>query len=165
MSASIENATKIWTETELEALPEDGYIHEVVSGELVMSPKNNWEHGEICARLLTAMKTFADAHRLGAVWDSSSGFWMANRNCRAPDLAVEILAPSLTRRDLDERLKDFFSSGTQLAWLIDPSAQRVEICRSLIQRRLLGPDGVLDGEQVLPGFQYRVVDLFKEWEW
>ncbi|TMP99830.1 MAG: Uma2 family endonuclease [Verrucomicrobia bacterium] len=190
MSASIENAAKIWTETELEALPEDGYIHEVVSGELVMSPKNNWEHGEICARLLTAMKTFADAHRLGAVWDSSTGFWMANRNCRAPDvsfvrkerllelkrlppgffkgapdLAVEILAPSLTRRDLDERLKDFFSSGTQLAWLIDPSAQRVEICRSLIQRRLLGPDGVLDGEQVLPGFQYRVVDLFKEWEW
>ena len=38
---------KEWTEAELEALPEDGFIHEVVNGELVMSPKNNWYHGRI----------------------------------------------------------------------------------------------------------------------
>jgi hypothetical protein len=37
---------KVWTEIELETLPEDGYLHEVVNGELVMSPKNNWQHGE-----------------------------------------------------------------------------------------------------------------------
>lgn len=30
---------RVWTEAELEALPEDGYLHEVVNGELVMSPK------------------------------------------------------------------------------------------------------------------------------
>jgi len=33
------------------------------------------------------------------------------------------------------------------------------------QRRLLGPEAVLNGEQVLPGFQYPLADLFKEWEW
>ena len=68
---TIQNGKKVWTEAELEALPEDGYLHEVVGGELVMSPKNNWQHGEICARLLTALKTFADSRRLGVVWDSS----------------------------------------------------------------------------------------------
>lgn len=41
MSATVENAAKMWTETKLEALPEDGDMHEVVSGELVMSPKND----------------------------------------------------------------------------------------------------------------------------
>jgi Uma2 family endonuclease len=190
MSATVATKKRVWTEAELEALPEDGYIHEVVDGELVMSPKNNWQHGEICARLLTALKTFADQQRLGAVWDSSTGFWMANRNCRAPDvsfiarqrlrglkrsepaffeggpdLAVEIISPSNTRRDIDQRLKDFFSSGTKLAWVIDPEREMVEICRSPTQRRLVGSGANLDGEELLPGFQYAIADLFKEWEW
>jgi hypothetical protein len=29
---------KVWTEAELESLPEDGYTHEVVDGELVNTP-------------------------------------------------------------------------------------------------------------------------------
>ena len=190
MSAPVENGKKVWTEAELEVLPEDGYLHEVVDGELIMSPKNNWQHGEICARLLTALKSFADSRRLGVVWDSSTGFWMSNRNCRAPDvsfvskgrlqglnrrepgffegapdLAVEILSPSMSRREIDERLKDFFSSGTKLAWIVDPDQERVEVCHSPTQRRLLGSGGSLDGEALLPGFVYPVADLFKEWEW
>jgi Uma2 family endonuclease len=190
MSIALENKKKVWTETELEQLPEDGYLHEVVNGELVMSPKNNWLHGEICVRLLTALKTFADKHRLGAVWDSSTGFWMENMNCRAPDisfvgkdrlrglkrkeakffhgapdLAVEILSPSNTRREVDERLRDYFSSGTKLAWVIDPDRELIEICRSTTQRRLLGPGGSLEGEELLPGFQYPIADLFREWDW
>ena len=58
MNAAVEAPQKIWTEAELEALPEDGFIHEVVSGELVMSPKNDFYHGDICSELLTAMRTF-----------------------------------------------------------------------------------------------------------
>src|ERR1051325_2612467 len=134
---------KAWTEADLEALPEDGYTHEVVNGDLVISPKNNPEHGEICARLLTALRSYAQAHRLGAVWDSSTGFWMHNENCRAPDisfvakawlaglrrpmrhffqgapdLAVEVLAPANTPQEITERLKDYFASGTQITWII-----------------------------------------------
>src|SRR2546425_6343742 len=140
-------AKKEWTEAELEALPDDGYVHEVVGGELVMSPKNDFYHGEICMRLSTALSSHAMEHRLGVVLDSSTGFWMSNRNCRAPDisfvskarlrslgftrttqeffpggpdLAVEILASSNTRTEMDARLRDFFDSGTQLAWVIHP---------------------------------------------
>jgi len=190
MAEAVETGKKIWTEAELEALPEDGHIHEVVDGELVTSPKNNWQHGEICARLFIALKGFADARRLGVVWDSSTGFWMTNRNCRAPDisfvskerlrglnrrepaffegapdLAVEVLSPSMTRRELDRRLKDFFSSGARLAWVIDPDRQMVEVCHSPTQRRLVGSGALFDGEESLPGFQYPLADLFKEWEW
>ena len=192
MSAAVEAPKRIWTEAELQALPDDGYIHEVVSGELVMSPKNNWYHGRICVRLVTSLANFASEHRLGAVLDSSTGYWMHNRNCRAPDisfvpksrlaalgfkpkekrffpgapdLAVEILSPNNTRAEIDERLRDFFSSGTQLAWIIDPESESVEICRSLTQRKLLGPGAFLEGEDVLPGFRYPIANLFKEWDW
>lgn len=192
MSAALELPKKVWTEAEIEALSEDGYIHEIVNGELVMSPKNNFQHENICTRLLTAMEIFNRQRRLGVVLGSSAGFWMHNRNCRAPDisfipkdrllrtgfkpstrqffpgapdLAIEILSPNNTRAEIDERLKDFFASGTQLAWIINPDDQCVEICHSPTRRTLLGSGGVLDGEQLLPGFQYPIADLFKEWDW
>jgi Uma2 family endonuclease len=183
---------KVWTEAELEALPDDGYIHEVIDGELVMSPKNDSYHGRICAQLLIALGTFVMARKLGAVWDSSTGFWMHNRNCRAPDvsfiskerlqalgfkttdrsfipgapdLAVEVLSPNNTRKEIDERLRDFFASGTQIAWIINPDAECVEVCHALDRRKLLGSGADLDGEHLLPGFRYPIADLFKGWDW
>jgi Uma2 family endonuclease len=192
MDATAIPARKVWTETQLEALPDDGFIHEVIEGELVMSPKNNFEHGQICARLLAALVNFNQKEKLGVVLDSSTGYWMQNRNCRAPDisfipkdrlrelgftpttrrffpgapdLAVEVMSPSNSRTELNQRLRDFFSSGTQIAWVINPEAQSVEICYALDRRKLVGPGAELDGEQLLPGFRYPIGDLFKDWEW
>jgi Uma2 family endonuclease len=181
---------RIWTEEDLQALPDDGYIHELVGGELVLSPKNNFQHGDICVRLVTALNNFVRARKLGVVLDSSTGFWMQNRNCRAPDtsfiskarlrrwksppaaffkgapdLAIEIMAPSNTPQEIAERLEDFFASDTQLAWVIHPEEQFVEICHSPVQRKMLGSGAVLDGEALLPGFQYSIADLFREWDW
>lgn len=68
-------------------MPEKGFTHEVVGGELIMSPKNNWFHARICTRLIIGLGNFAREHRLGAVLDSRTGFWMFNRNCRAPDVS------------------------------------------------------------------------------
>src|SRR5438876_2969121 len=172
MKVTVEHPRKVWTEGELQSLPDDGYIHEVVNGELIMSPKNNFQHEDIGAELLTALRTYAKANRLGAVLGSNFGCWMSNRNCRAPDisfipkarlrrlgftpstrkflpgapdLAVEILSPSNTRAEIDERLKDFFASGARLAWVINPDDECAEVCHSPTECRLLGPGGVLDG--------------------
>ena len=185
-------AKKVWTEAEIQALPDDGYIHEIVNGELVMSPKNNFQHENICRRLIVELSSFNRTHKLGLVLGSSAGFWMQNQNVRAPDvsfipkerllqlgfkptekrffpgapdLAVEILSPNNIRREMDERLKDFFSSGTQLAWIIDPDLQAAEICHAPDKRRLIGSGAFLDGEHLLPGFRYPIADLFKEWDW
>src|SRR5271155_5406509 len=178
MAIGIGAERKVWTEAELQALPEEGYIHELVDGELVMSPKNNPYHGKICAELSMALCAFAKAHKLGAVWDSSTGFWMHNRNCRAPDisfvskerlqalgfksharnffpgapdLAVEILSPNNTRAEIDARLRDFFASGAQIAWIINPDTECAEVCHAPDRRKLLGPGADLDGEHLLPG--------------
>ncbi len=192
MVATPTPARKAWTEAELGALPEDGFIHEVVDGELIMSPKNDFFHGDVCSELLIAIGNFVKEHRLGAVLDSSTGFWMQNRNCRAPeisfvsrarlkavgfkrsthsffpgepDLAVEILSPNNTRLEIDARLKDFFESGTRLAWIIDLESQRVEVCYSLTRRRLVGVGGFLEGEDLLPGFRYPIASLFQPGDW
>ncbi|HEX7859249.1 MAG TPA: Uma2 family endonuclease [Verrucomicrobiae bacterium] len=190
MSAVPASQKKDWTEQELQALPDNGFDYEVVNGELVMSPKNNFQHGDICGELLMRMRVHAKAEKLGLVCDSSTGYWMNNRNCRAPDvsfiakarlvgmkrpakqffpgapdLLVEVLSPNNTRREMEERLRDFFESGAQLAWIIDPETETAEICNSLSDRRLLGPGGELDGEDVLPGFRCKLSELFAPWPW
>ena len=183
---------KTWTEADLMALPDDGFDYELVNGELVLSPKNGNLHAEIRMRLMTALFTFTKSKRSGVVWSSSTGFWMKNRNCRAPDisfvskerlkalglkrpsksffqgapdLAVEVRSPNNTRREMDERLKDFFESGTRMAWVIDPETQSVEICKSPTDRKLIGSGGMLEGGEVLPGFSYPIADLFEAWDW
>ena len=192
MIAGIEKAGKMWTEAELQAVPDDGYHHELVNGELVMSPKHNFQHEQICERLNFALESFNRTHRLGAVFGSSLGFWMADRNCRAPDvafvpkarlsqlgfkpdtktffpgapdLAIEVLSPGNTRAEMDERLADFFASGAQIVWIVHPDEQFVEVCHSRTDRRIVGPTGFLDGEHLLPGFCLPVADLFKNWDW
>jgi hypothetical protein len=48
MSAAADTSKTAWTEAEIQSLPEDGYLHEVVDGELIKSPKNDFFHGRIC---------------------------------------------------------------------------------------------------------------------
>lgn len=190
--AAVSETRKIWTEAELQAMPEEGYVHEIVNGQLVMSPKNNFQHELICQRINFALDNFNRLHRLGGVFGSSMGFWMANRNCRAPDvsfipktrllqlgfkpdtktffpgapdLAIEVISPGNTRAEIDERLDDFFTSGAHLVWIIHPNEQFVEVCHSLTERRIVASGGFLDGENLLPGFRLPVADLFKNWDW
>ena len=80
-------------------------------------------------------------------------------------MAVEILSPNNTRAEIDERLRDFFASGTQIAWIINPDTECVEVCHAPDQRKLLGSGADLDGEHLLPGFRYPIADLFKGWDW
>src|SRR2546425_13180091 len=89
-------------------------------------------------------------------WLAALGFKRSTRAFfpGAPDLAVEILSPNNTRAEIDERLKDFFESGTQLAWIIDPDAQRAEVCRGPTRRKLIGSGGFLEGEGLLPCFPH-----------
>ena len=187
-----QKAGKVWTEAALQALPADGYLHELVNGELVMSSKNNFQHEQICQRLNFALESFNRAHRLGVVFGSSMGFWMADRNCQAPDvafvpkarlrqlgfqpdtktffpgapdLAAEVLSPGNSRAEMDERLTDYFASGARVVWIIHPDEQFVEVCHSRTQRRIVGLTGSLDGEHLLPGFRLSVADLFRPWDW
>src|SRR4051812_43509074 len=118
MGLAVQKAKKDWTEEELQKLPDDGYSYEVVDGELVMSPKNNFQHGTICTRLILALKLYNLTKRLGAVLDSSTGFWMQNRNCRAPDVSF-VLKSRLDALQFKPSTKAFFPGAPDLA---------VEIC-------------------------------------
>jgi Uma2 family endonuclease len=79
---------------------------------------------------------------------------------KVPDLAVEILSPSNTRKEMRIKLKEYFFGGVKLVWIIDPEKRTAEVYTAPDAATAIPPDGVLDGGTVLPGFSVPLAALF-----
>ncbi len=81
-----------------------------------------------------------------------------------PDLAIEILSPSSLIRQIRRKARIYLDNGTSLVWIMLPAENGVDVCRSAEGARLdiefVGADGVLRGEEALPGFELEVSRLF-----
>ena len=77
-----------------------------------------------------------------------------------PDLAVEVVSPGDTNREVEEKVLDWLRSGVKLVWVIYPANRSATVYRSMDDVQELSEDDSLDGEQVVPGFTCSVGDLF-----
>jgi Uma2 family endonuclease len=175
---------KTWTDQELEALPADGQKYELLDGELIMSqvPAN---HGAICVRLIILLGGFVQRRKLGEVYDSSTGFRLAEDVllspdlsfvskarlkkvlrapdrflCGAPDLGVEVLSPSDRMQAINRKLDLYFEHGTRLIWIINWKLEQIHIYRPDSIEALTRPADILSGAEVLPGFKCRLYQIF-----
>lgn len=73
-----------------------------------------------------------------------------------PNLAVEIISPGNTVREMDEKLKLYFDNGVELVWYADPELHEVRVYRSVSAVQFLGLNDELDGGTVLPGFRLSI---------
>ena len=175
------------TDKDLRRLPRDGRKYELVDGEIRVSPAGG-RHGQISLALGARLLAHVEAHRLGVVLDSSTGFRLPGRTPEqkdvrspdvgfvaagrlpngavptgflelAPDLAVEVLSPDDLRREVLEKVGEFLDAGTRLVWVIDPRTRRAAVYRSLTDVRQLAEDGILEGEDVVPGFSCPLRDV------
>ncbi len=172
------------TESDLLHFVERDKLCELIDGTLVEKPVR---YGEaiIAMNLVTLLGAYVSAHRLGAVSGPdgtmrlvSSGrvrlpdvsFVSTSRlpttleaiPTLAPDLAVEVLSPGNTKGEIDQKLKEYFESGTRLAWVIDPPTRTVAVYHPPgLLVRVSKEDDALDGEDVLPGFTAPVAELFR----
>lgn len=80
----------------------------------------------------------------------------------APDLAVEVISLSNTKKEMAQKLLDYFASGTRLVWYFDPGPRIVTVFRSPEQSTTLHEDQTLDGGDVLPGFALPLRGFFDE---
>jgi Uma2 family endonuclease len=172
------------TATELEAMP-DGERFELFKGALRdMSPPGG-RHGKVLARLTRSLSSFVEDKRLGEVY-VDSGFVIAREpdtvfapdlafvradrvlpeDAQAgflhqiPDLAVEIVSPGDRAGQVLEKVMIYLNAGLPVVWTIDPKRQRVMVWDASNLVREFGPGQVLDGGEVLPGFQLPIVDIF-----
>lgn len=168
------------TDQDLLRLPKDGRKYELVDGEIRVSPAGA-RHGRISLRLGAALLAFVREEGLGEVFDSSTGYRLPGGNVRspdasfvsskrlprvpegflelAPDLAVEVLSPEDSPRGVLDKVGEYLAAGVRLVWVIDPRTSRAVSYRSLTDVQEIGPDGTLEGGELLPGFRYPLSDL------
>jgi Uma2 family endonuclease len=181
-------ATPLLTAEEFAALPPpaDGSKQELVRGVVViMAPPPNFGHGQCQATVCIVLGNYVRANRLGRITvesglrteydpDSVRGpdvaFWSKERLPLdqtpevypevAADLCVEILSPSNTRTGMTEKIREYFTSGVRLVWVVDPEQRTVTIYRQPGDGKVLWDDATLTGEDVLPGFTCPVAEFF-----
>lgn len=178
---------RVMDAVELERIQIPGKATELVRGRLVVLEPPGTYHGKIAGRLLTRVGGFVETHELGEVFGQDTGFKIASNpdTVRAPDLAfvardrlsqlarrgyaavapdlvAEILSPDDRPGEVKAKLADWLSAGVRLAWLLDPDRRIAHVHRHDGRVAALDVDGALEGEDVLPGFSYRLKDLYRE---
>ncbi|MHB8897965.1 MAG: Uma2 family endonuclease [Thermoguttaceae bacterium] len=158
---------------------------ELVRGELIMMTPAGFRHGRIACTVAGVVRSFVAAHNLGVVTGAETGFHIASdpdtvrapdvafvRRQRiperepvgffpgSPDLAVEILSPKDTASDLLAKTQDWLDAGCLAVWVVDPQTLTVTVYRSRTEVQILMRQQVLEGGDVLPGFQVAVESLF-----
>ena len=178
--------TQLMTAKELFMMPDDDFRYDLVKGELrKMSPAGS-EHGAIIARLTIAIGQHVEENELGEIFGAETGFKLASnpdtvrapdiafvREERipetgipqkfwdgAPDLAVEVVSPGDSFDEVDEKINDYLSAGTRAVWIISPKRRTVSLHRTGAETVTLTENDLLDGEEIVPGFQYSVAKLF-----
>ena len=79
-----------------------------------------------------------------------------------PDLAVEVISPGNTSKEMDRKLHDYFSAGVQLVWYVYPRSREVYVYTAPDQLTVRSEHEMIDGGDVLPGFSLELADFFSE---
>jgi Uma2 family endonuclease len=79
----------------------------------------------------------------------------------APDLAVEVVSPSDSFREVEERAEMWLSFGARLVWIVEPVLEKVFVHDPDRPRQVLSGENVLTGGEVLPGFAVPVERVFR----
>ena len=163
----------------------DDERYELIDGELIMVPGANFSHQHSQVKLVRWLAPFVDEHDLGIVLLAPFDVKLSDSDVLqpdlmffskerehvitkrysegAPDLVVEILSPSTSRRDWNEKRELYSKHGVKEYIVMDPSNK--------IVWRLTLRDGALEIEQtyyegdtltssVLEGFSVAVNDIF-----
>ena len=77
-----------------------------------------------------------------------------------PTLAVEILSPSDTLEDINEKIDAYLSAGVPIIWIVDPYYRTVKVHRPDAEPELFNIRHELTAEPHLPGFRVAVSRLF-----
>jgi Uma2 family endonuclease len=159
---------------------------ELIRGELkIMSPSKPL-HGIVCANVAGEIRNFVLEHDLGVVVGAETGFiverdpdtvlgvdaaFISHERLStledldkfapfAPDLAVEVMSPSNTKREMEEKVALYFAAGARAVWVFNPKRKSVAVYASPTDVRVLGGHDTLDGDEVLPGFKLELSKLF-----
>lgn len=179
-----------WTSKDLETLPDDGKLYEIIDGELYVSRQPHWYHQFVCGQAFALLQSwsrqtgtgyanlapgviFADDEDVApdVIWISKQRLATAleadGKLHAAPELAVEVLSPGTSneRRDRTAKLKLYSQRGVQEYWIVDWRARQVEVYRreaAILQLVATLYEADTLQSPLLPGFSCQIATLFED---
>ncbi|MCY3916134.1 MAG: Uma2 family endonuclease [Chloroflexi bacterium] len=161
---------------------------ELIDGEIAEMAPPGEEHGYLAGDIFHYFRLFDPQRKLGIPTVEAGFYTLDDRRtvlspdvafrrtgtARAPlskrwvpvmpDIAVEVKSPTNTLPELRRKAAIYLQHGTQLVWIIMPEQRSAEVHRlgadGAVKRELVGADGSLSGESVLPGFSLEIARLF-----
>ncbi|MGH7466877.1 MAG: Uma2 family endonuclease [Longimicrobiales bacterium] len=116
----------------------DVWLEELVRGHVVREPPPTPYHGTIQANLARLL----GQHVRADLKESRLKF--------APDLAVEIVSPSNSAADLQEKVTEYLGAGSLQVWVVYPNTQQIMVYRNSAEVQLLKNTETLEGGGVIP---------------
>ncbi len=149
---------------------------------IVMEPvvfESGYHEGEVFAEV----RNWTKKHGKGKALSPSTGFTLPNGAIRSsdacwiseerlaaldesekqkfaaivPDFIIEVRSKSDRLKTLQAKMQEWIENGVRLAWLIDVKNQTTYIYREIGEIEIIeGLDKILSGEDILPGFEFKL---------
>ena len=175
------------------ALPEMIRRYEIIDGELIMAPSPTLAHQWDASIVYDALKAHVRTHQLGVVLFAPLDVMISRSPLRTrqpdvlyisiermrqygldsiqnvpvlefpPNLTVEILSPSESKRQIEEKLTDYQSIGVNECWLVRANRQTIEVIQLTTDAiELVGifKNSEQIGSEVLPELALSVDTIF-----
>ena len=153
-------------------------LERTAKGELIIMSPAGGETGSSNAGLTAQIWIWNQQKKLGKVFDSSTGFKLPNGADRSPDASwvklerwdaltseqkkkvppicpdfvVELMSPSDSLKETQDKMKEYRDNGAVLGWLINRKSRQVEIYRPNQEVEILQSPTTVSSEDILPGF-------------
>ncbi len=177
----------VLTIADLELMPDDGNIYEMIEGEIIVSRAPDLLHQEISGNLFQSIRNFLDQNPLGKVWvtpgvifdefnsvipdlafvsrERLNDLIVEGRIKGAPDLMIEIISPGAVNRRRDRIVKrqTYGRFGVKEYWVVDPENRTVEIYaldgrEMKLAATLTGQDEITSS--LMAGYRFTVESVF-----
>jgi Uma2 family endonuclease len=159
---------------------------ELIEGKLVMMSPAGFNHGWYALNIATLLNNFTKPRGLGIAVTAEAGFLIRRDPdtvrvpdvsfvCAErippggvsgffqgpPDLAIEVLSPNDRDMEINAKVRELLRAGCRLIWIIDPQNRSLRIHRMNSREiTVLQESDTLTGEDLLPGFEIEVAEIF-----
>ncbi|WP_445626868.1 Uma2 family endonuclease [Nostoc sp. DSM 114167] len=156
-------------------------------GELLIMPPTGGETGNRNIEIAADFVIWNRQTQLGICFDSSTCFKLPNGANRSPDVAwirkerwdtltpeeqekfppiapdfvLELMSPSDSLKETQEKMQEYIDNGVKLGWLINSKLRQVEIYSLGQPVEILEHPKELLGEDILPGFTLNLAIIWR----
>ncbi len=160
-------------------------FEQTAQGDLIVMAPAGTETGGKDADITTNLNIWARQDGKGRVFSSSTGFRLPNGALRSPnaswlsyerlnkltseqyekfaplcpEFVIELMSPSDSLKDPQEKMLEYIQNGAELGWLLDPSEKRIYVYTANGVETLEAPESVA-GVGKLEGFVLNLQDIW-----